>query len=211
MNLQRHNHNHHVVITGTGRAGTTALVQLFTDLGMPTGYNAAQAQEVDAVSMAGLEDTVSWAQRPYIVKTPWLLYTMENVLRSGIVIDCAIVPMRDISDVAASRHRVCDTQAQLGHPDPQRAPGSLMPQEHHGDQQSVLAVKHHEMMCCLARHEIPVCLLSFPQFVQDWQHCYRSLQPVFDSFEITAAAVQQSHQRVLDPDLIHSFATGDTQ
>ena len=46
----------HVVITGTGRAGTTFLVELLTALGMDTGYDVDDLPtRKSTVARAGLE------------------------------------------------------------------------------------------------------------------------------------------------------------
>ena len=44
---------HHIIISGTGRAGTTFLVQLLTELGLDTGF--PKGQKIDQNSSAGLE------------------------------------------------------------------------------------------------------------------------------------------------------------
>lgn len=205
MNLQRKNSNHQVIVTGTGRSGTTALMQLFTKLGLDTGYSEEDIFNTDTVSQAGLEDAMLFKDRPYILKTPWLMYTIENVLRSGIVIDCAIIPIRDIAQVEASRHRVYQHHLENGHEKPETTPGSLMPPEGHGSQQAALALRQHHLLRCLAEHEVPVLFVSFPSFVTDWTHCYRSLKPVFDGFGCDEHSVQQAHQAVLNPELVHNF------
>lgn len=52
-------HADHILIGGTGRAGTTLLVQYFTALGFDTGFTLDQAmQRVDSISRAGLEHSL---------------------------------------------------------------------------------------------------------------------------------------------------------
>jgi hypothetical protein len=46
----------HVIIAGTGRAGTTFLVELFTELGIETGFSKEDYKtKIDPVSHSGLE------------------------------------------------------------------------------------------------------------------------------------------------------------
>ena len=50
----------HIVITGTGRSGTTLLVQFFSALGFDTGYTLEQVKsQVDSRSKSGLESEES--------------------------------------------------------------------------------------------------------------------------------------------------------
>jgi len=46
----------HVLITGTGRAGTSLLVQILTELGLDTGFK--KGVKLDAKSNAGLERSI---------------------------------------------------------------------------------------------------------------------------------------------------------
>src|SRR5882762_280395 len=77
----------HVVITGIGRAGTTFLVQLLTNLKLETGYTAETLQKgIDENARAGLENDVQNDKAPYIVKSPWFCdYAAEVVKREDII------------------------------------------------------------------------------------------------------------------------------
>ncbi len=78
---------HHIIISGTGRAGTTFLVQLLTELGLNTGFPNSQAQ-IDPNCNAGMEVDIRDPNAPYIVKSPWLCDYLDEVLGNrGIVID----------------------------------------------------------------------------------------------------------------------------
>ena len=54
----------HVLITGTGRTGTTFLVQLLTNLGLDTGYTR-QNMTLFEYARAGLEHNVTHKNAPY--------------------------------------------------------------------------------------------------------------------------------------------------
>lgn len=82
----------HVVISGTGRAGTSFLVCLLTRLGLDTGFSEADLA-LDECSRAGLERDIR-KPAPYIAKAPWLCVTINEVLeRDDIVIEHAIIPL----------------------------------------------------------------------------------------------------------------------
>src|SRR5438132_8117896 len=96
---------HHCIISGTGRVGTSLLVQIATHAGLPTGFNH-NALALDPLAHAGLEHDLRDATAPYIVKSPWICtYITEIATRSDIVIDHAIIPVRKLDDAASSRAR----------------------------------------------------------------------------------------------------------
>src|SRR5688500_11696675 len=98
---------HHVIISGTGRAGTTFLVQLLTRLGLETGVGSAAVTGVDPTANAGLECDIRRGDAPYVVKAPHLCDTLDGVLADGqVVVDHALVPVRDLHAAAESRRDV---------------------------------------------------------------------------------------------------------
>jgi hypothetical protein len=61
--------NHHCLISGTGRAGTTFLVVLLTRLGLDTGF-AEETMMIDEIARAGLEHAFIEPTSPYLIKSP---------------------------------------------------------------------------------------------------------------------------------------------
>ena len=98
----------HVVITGTGRCGTTFLVELLTNLGLDTGFDSNEIRlKKNAIAHAGLEYDIRDECSPYIVKSPWFCDHAEEVIsRNDIVIEHVFVPVRDIFEAAESRRQV---------------------------------------------------------------------------------------------------------
>ena len=65
---------HKVIISGTGRSGTTFLVHLLTELGLDTGITARNwGKKYFEHCNAGLEHELLDPETPYIVKNPALL------------------------------------------------------------------------------------------------------------------------------------------
>jgi len=61
----------HVVISGTGRAGTTFLVALLTNLGFDTGFPEKEIERLKSeTARAGLEHYIREEGSPYIIKSP---------------------------------------------------------------------------------------------------------------------------------------------
>ncbi len=92
-----------IVITGTGRAGTTLLVAMLTDLGMDTGYRPG----IEAKRSGGLEGDIERPDAPRVVKAPTLSLGLREVLdRGNVRVEHVIIPVRDLDIAAASRVRV---------------------------------------------------------------------------------------------------------
>ena len=149
-----------VVIAGTGRAGTTLLVQILTQLGLDTGFATDAA--LDPNARAGLELATLKGSGPRIVKNPTLSTNLRAVLERGDVeIEHVIVPMRDLDVAAASRVRV----SQYGRrPD---APGGMWHTNRGHNQSDALASVFYELMWTLVEFDIPHTFLAFPRFALD--------------------------------------------
>ena len=104
-----------IVITGTGRAGTTFLMALFTQLRLPTGFTPrdfANCTDVYACPHAGYEwgeltaDALPAlrAKGVEIVKSPHLAAPKEaRRWLAGAGVAHVIVPLRDLANVSRSR------------------------------------------------------------------------------------------------------------
>jgi len=59
-----------VIISGTGRAGTTFLVQLLTELGLETGYTPGdEHRHIDEHSQGGLEHNLPGRRAPTTLRS----------------------------------------------------------------------------------------------------------------------------------------------
>lgn len=190
---------HKVIITGTGRSGTTFLVQLLTALGLDTGYTDGNwGPDYHDHCEAGLEWDLEDAASPYIVKNPGLCRALPAALaRQRIVIDCALIPIRRLDDAALSRIRVGGEG---------RTPGGLAGTSDARDQKAWLAEGFHELVETLVAHDIPHVFLHFPRFASDAHYAFEKLRPVLGG--IGEEQFTACFARVARPDLIHSFAGG---
>lgn len=97
----------HVIITGTGRAGTSFLVRLLTALGADTGFdNPDHCYRNDV--RAGMEthipkDGICSAHLPRIIKDPRICRRIKNLVEGGLEIDIVLVPIRDLDEATQSR------------------------------------------------------------------------------------------------------------
>ncbi|MBV8614427.1 MAG: hypothetical protein JOY66_11755, partial [Acetobacteraceae bacterium] len=98
----------HLLIAGTGRAGTSFLVRYLAELGLDTHVGRhGEASNWDENANAGLEDVAcpDWGvDLPYIIKSPWLYeYIDELIDDATFTLDAVIIPVRDLAEAAISR------------------------------------------------------------------------------------------------------------
>lgn len=201
MTNERPMRRRHLIITGTGRAGTTLLVQLMTALGMDTGFSDTSS-DIYEVCRAGMERDLRDPRCPYVVKDPKLCHNLDAILREGLAtIDRAIVPIRDLYSAAESRRSVT---ARAGAP-PGGVAGGLWLTSAPEQQESILAGQLYELFLTLARHDIQTTILYFPRLATDPRYLYRKLSPVLPG--IDAERFFKAFADVIRPDWIHDFDT----
>lgn len=147
---------HKVIISGTGRSGTTFLVTLLGALGLDTGITERNwDRKYFENCKAGLEHEILDPQTPYIIKNPALCETLRRALATGrFTIDHAYVPIRDLGSVAASRAAVGGAHGS--------APGGLWGTDNPAAQGAVMARMFHELVHTLVANEIPTPSFCFP-------------------------------------------------
>lgn len=192
---------HKIVITGTGRAGTTLLVRLLTELGLDTGYTRENWRaEYFAHCEAGLEKKILDPGAPYIVKDPNLCDQLGHLVDAGeVVVDHAIVPVRQLEAAAQSRARVGGAWSNV--------PGGLVRTAAPEQQQFELAVLFHQLLHTLVRCDIPFTLLEFPRFARDPHYAFQRLEPIFRG--TSWPDFEAAFARVVDCSLIHEFGGGE--
>jgi hypothetical protein len=205
----------HVVITGTGRAGTSFLVQLLTYLGLDTGFSS-QRMVLDSASRAGLEYDLRQENAPYIVKHPNFSLYAEDILRNrkDILIDHVFIPMRDLHAAAESRRHVATIAKSKLSPeewnkvDTTRIPGALWLTKDESDQETVLLGQLYNLVLTLANTTIPVTLMHYPRIVKDSKYLYTKLEPILK--EITYAKFEPVFNNAVIPGFVHSFNENDS-
>ena len=193
----------HIIISGTGRSGTTFLVQLYTALGLDTGFSDVTA-DVNRHCQAGLEWDLRRPDAPYIVKSPWLCSYLGEVLANReIVIEHALVPVRDLYAAAESRRDVTRRAEAAGRPTVD-VPGGLWHTDQPERQEHMLTGQFYSLAYTLAQHDIPLTLLHFPRIVQDPEYLYRKL--AFSLRRVSARRFRATFAAVARPDLVHDFS-----
>jgi hypothetical protein len=190
---------HHIIISGTGRAGTTFLVQLLTALGLDTGFESYRAPIFENCN-AGMEWDLRHPDAPYIVKSPWICDYLEEI-GPEIVIDHAIIPMRDLFAAAQSRRAISEKAGNLA---PNEVPGGLWHTATPEGQEEVLTHQLYKLLFAMTKRDIPMTLLYFPKFISDPEYLYKKLGFLLKG--INYEVFLGGFQLVSRPELVHDFA-----
>ena len=191
---------HHLLISGTGRAGTTFLMQSFTELGLDTGF-AHAADGMHACCRAGMEwplKDIFTKSAPYVVKAPILAERITEVLEAPeIVVDSMIIPIRELHAAAESRREVSRQAKRRG------APGGLWLTKKPRQQEAALAMQFHHLVHMLTQHDVPVIWLHFPRLVRDAEYLFGKLRFALPGKGYAEFA--RAFQAVSRPELVHEF------
>ncbi|NTX27580.1 hypothetical protein HT746_10640 [Burkholderia pyrrocinia] len=202
---------HHLLIAGTGRAGTSFLVQYLTACGLDTHLARNPEDRLDENANAGLEDfPAKNADLPYVIKTPWLYEFVDELLeRDDIQVDAVIVPMRDLVEAATSRV-VNELRARLGRED---IPGELTRWHTWGivpggavyslnpiDQARLLSMGFHQVIHACVKKRVPLIFLEFPRFITDGEYLYEQLRSILNGIDSSAA--MHAHAKTARPDKV---------
>jgi hypothetical protein len=92
-----------ILITGTGRCGTTFLIKLFSFLNFNTGFNKDNYKDfIFSNCNSGLEK--NYNENYYILKNPTFMSDIKDILQEDSVkIKLVIIPIRDYKISANSR------------------------------------------------------------------------------------------------------------
>jgi hypothetical protein len=92
-----------ILITGTGRSGTTFLIKLFTFLEYDTGYTKLNySNHISKNCNSGMERDIN--QKFYILKSPFFIESIDEIINNkNVIIKQIIIPVRDYTLSAKSR------------------------------------------------------------------------------------------------------------
>lgn len=219
---------HHLLLGGTGRAGTTFMVQYLTACGLDTHSSRHPDAQPEEHANAGLEDMPigDGANLPYLIKTPWLYEFIDRLIaQEDVVIDAVIITMRDIVEAATSRVML-EMRARLGNDALAEehtrwetwgtTPGGLVYSLNPVDQARILALGFHQVIHALVKHDIPIVFLDFPRFIEDGDYLYDQLRSVLGD-GVSRETALAAHRALARVDLVRvgaelgSAATGQNQ
>lgn len=156
-----------ILITGTGRAGTTFLVRLFTLLGMDTGYAPdTMENHIWKHCNAGLERPIG--HRTLVVKNPTFLTQLATFHRTMNLF--VIIPLRELEESAASR-------ARNG-----KNPGGLWGSANKEEQVEAYETMMMRALMDIVQNDIQHVFLDFRRMIASWEYVYETLRPMMERF-----------------------------
>jgi len=161
-----------ILITGTGRCGTTFLIKLFTFLDFDTGYDKINySKHIFKNCNSGMErhHTTNY----HVIKNPDFLKNIDDIIKSGTSIQCVVIPVRDFEEAARSREK-------LG---PEVAGGLLCAKNK--DEQILYYNKiMSKYICIMTKYDINTIFIDFYRMISDKTYLYEKLRVIFDEKNI---------------------------
>lgn len=158
-----------ILISGTGRSGTSFLVHLLSALGMDTGYTEEECFHIcNNACQAGAEWTI---EKPYkILKNPEFMVDIEEIVQEHDI-EHVIIPIRNLEQTAKSRANNSENHGGFG--------GYCFNAKNVEEQTVNNAILFYEMIEILTRYDIPYTTIAFPKMVKESQYTWNKLKKIF--------------------------------
>jgi len=197
----------HILITGTGRAGTTLLVRILAKLGLETGFSDEQIQKAEKrIGRAGLEVNLTNTKSgdlPMVIKSPASSKILLSLLNNGRnEIDIALVPVRNLRQAANSRIAVSDKAKKKGL-NPSKVPGGMWKTSLPENQSWILAEQFYSTIDMLVLNKVPIVFLHFPEFAEDEDYFFANFGMYLQNrFNFSEEEIRSAHRDECNVDLI---------
>ncbi len=158
-----------ILISGTGRCGTTFLILLLSLLGFDTGYTIKNFQyDISEACNSGMERTLDSPHA--VLKNPRFIEDISQIVQNPLIkIDYMIIPIRNYGKCANSR-------VQLG-----TGNGGLW---NATDYESQMAFFHKIMAnynYYMVKYDIPTIFIDFDRMIAQPEYVYEKLRPILGS------------------------------
>lgn len=204
--MQEKRLKHHLLITGTGRAGTTFLMNILTRLDLDTGFTK-EYLPAKPTSTGGLEYQGLGGDLPYVLKNPKLIWQLPELLKENpsVVIDHILLPIREIHAAAESRRR--NVAAAPPTDDPRKVIGGLEGVTDPAQQEAFFLEKLYDFFLFASAYHIPLTLLHYPRLVLDGPYLYHKLRPLLTG--ISQERFLEVFHATSDLTLVNQYTTDD--
>jgi hypothetical protein len=167
-----------ILITGTGRCGTTFLIKLFTYLGFDTGFTKQNFSKfINKNCNSGMEK--DYKVNHQVIKSPFFIEMIDKIYQE-IEIEYIIIPIRNYHDSAKSRVRYKDRQ------------GGLWNAKNEEEQVKFFYKLISNYIFQMTQFNLPTLFINFEKMISDKQYLFNTLQPVltprnlsFEDFSIS--------------------------
>lgn len=166
-----------ILVTGTGRSGTSFLMHLLTELGFNTGYKkeeiSGELNKYEGLN-AGIEHPINsgrWIGAD-IVKSPEYakIEVLEKILSTNDVIDI-IIPIRNLESTAKSRENCFEN---VDH----NYGGYWLNAKSLEEQENTHARLIYNLVEYLTDKEIRFTMIAFPRMAMDSKYLFEKLKSV---------------------------------
>ena len=161
-----------ILITGTGRCGTTFLIKIFSFLEFNTGFDRNNYKDfIYSNCNSGMEK--GYYEDCYIIKNPDFMANIANILEDiSIKIKTIIIPIRDFKLSAMSR---------VNHND---APGGLINAFDEASQIQYYKDIMTNYIYIMTKYEINTIFIDFDKMISDKTYLFNKLKNILDEKNI---------------------------
>ena len=161
-----------VLITGTGRCGTTFLIKLFSFLGFNTGYNRDNYKlSINSNCNSGMER--KFTEDYYILKNPCFMANIENIIKDkSVIVKTVIIPIRDL--------KIC-SQSRVKHGN---KCGGLWCANDELSQINFFKNILTKYICVSTKYDINTIFIDFDKMIKDKKYLFNKLKIILDEKNI---------------------------
>jgi len=160
-----------ILITGTGRSGTTFLIKIFSFLGYDTGYTRENYKtHIYENCNSGMER--EYNENYSILKNPLFMEKWDKIIQD-INIKLVIIPIREYKESALSRqsHKF--------------NAGGLWNAQHMKEQIAYYNKLMADYMFYMTKYDIPTLFLDFKQMINNKMYLFSKLREIWLEKEIS--------------------------
>ena len=173
-----------ILITGTGRCGTTFLIKLFTFLDFDTGYDRNNYNEfIFSNCNSGMEK--EYTDNYYVIKNPIFITNIEEIVKNtSIIIKNVIIPIRDLQMSAKSR---------VSHG---FATGGLWNAQDELSQIEFYKNILTNYICISTKYDINTIFIDFDKMINDKTYLFNKLKNILDEKNIDLETFSRVYDEV---------------
>lgn len=162
-----------ILITGTGRCGTTFLIKLFSFLNFDTGYTKDNYNNfIYKNCNSGMEK--SYQDNHYIIKNPTFIADIKKIINDkNIKVKFVIIPLRNLKAAALSRVKN------------DRGKGGLWNATNLKTQIQYYKDILTDYMFIMTKYDINTIFINFEKMITDKQYLYNKLENILKEKNIT--------------------------
>ena len=161
-----------ILITGTGRCGTTFLIKLFTFLDFDTGFSKQDySKYIDEQCNSGME--YQYTSEHYILKNPVFILNIHHIIQDkNVSIKQVIIPIRDYTLSAKSRVKYNNNSGGLWNAKDQKT------------QENFYNTIISNYTYFMTKYDINTLFIDFDRMVSDKLYLYNKLQHILSEKNI---------------------------